>query len=136
MKIQLAVAVALAAPILAVAPPAQAACGQFAFTGYTAINQSNGYRVEFNSVGTTASGTATAFNNRQAAVMHGPISGGINGREVNLTVMWSQDSGGFYSGSVDDSGKARGETTAGTPSPDDTVSRATWNIRDPLKCAE
>ena len=76
----------------------------------------------------------TAFNNHQSAVLHGTISGGIAGREVNLSVLWGGGGhgGGEYSGSVNDQGMARGDThEVGMP----TNGSATWNIRDALVCA-
>jgi hypothetical protein len=135
VKVQLAVAVALAASTVAVAAPAQAACGQFAFDGFTALNQSNGYRLEWNATGPSVNAPVTAFNNHQAIAGRGTISGAISGRAVDFNVLWDSGGGGHYTGAVDDSGKARGDTVAGTPDANGDVSSASWNIRDNLVCS-
>ena len=85
MKVQLA-ALALTASSICMAAPAQAACGQFGLNGFTAINQSNGYRIEFTSTGANISGEVTSFNNHQVVVNHGRVAGGIKGREVTFFV--------------------------------------------------
>lgn len=107
------------------APVAQAACGQYKFSGLTVLNQDNGYRLEWNAQGTSANGRVTAFNNRQAVANRGNVEGNINGREVFFRVFWDNGSVGTYSGAIHDNGKARGETTG-------DGGRALWNFKGPM----
>ncbi|HEX2284329.1 MAG TPA: hypothetical protein VHI10_05780 [Mycobacterium sp.] len=116
-------ALAQALPMNPLAPP----CGQYKFSGLTILNQSNGYRLEFAANGTTVNAPVTSYNNRQAVAGRGTVSGSINAREVVFTVAWDNRTFGDYSGSVNDSGKAKGETHGAGGS-------ATWNFKNRLEC--
>jgi len=123
--IKIALATALVAAPLALAAPAQAACAQYSFGGFVIMNQDNGYRVEFPANGThVQDAPAAVFNNRQAVVDHGVVTGDIFNREVNFRITWDKGTIGDYFGAVDDRGKARG-----------TSGPATWNFKDLLPCA-
>ncbi len=129
MKAQL-VAVALVASTLTLAPTANAACAQFGFPGFTQVNQSNGYRIEFNATEASFSDVGvTAFNNQQAVVNQGTVAGNVDGHGVIFNVRWDNGTGGEYTGSINDSGKARGQTSGGGGS-------ANWNARQKFICLD
>ena len=116
MKAQL-VAVALVASTLTLAPTANAACAQFGFPGFTQVNQSNGYRIEFNATEASFSDVGvTAFNNQQAVVNQGTVAGNVDGHGVIFNVRW-------------DNGTARGQTSGGGGS-------ANWNARQKFICLD
>ena len=117
---------AQALPMVPLAPE----CGQYAFTGLTVLNQSNGYRLEFHATGPTVDAPVTSFNNRQAVAGRGNVHGGIRGREVTFTVLWDNGVTGEYSGSVNSNGKARGDTSS-----PNAGGSASWNFRTKLECA-
>jgi hypothetical protein len=96
---------AQADPMFPLAPP----CDQYGFTGDVQLRQSNGWNVTFSSVGAVASGPAEATG-PDGAKMHGTISGGITGRNVDLTIRWDNGPRGRYTGSVDDDVHLRGES--------------------------
>lgn len=102
--------------------PLAPACLQYGFPGDVQIRQSNGWNVSFSSTGTTASGPATA-KGASGAEMHGPISGSINQRHVELAVKWDSGQTGSYAGDVGDDGKAHG-----------TTGSASWDTVFPLSC--
>lgn len=129
-----AVATAMAViGLLPAAAPAQAdsACTQYGFPGDFALKQSNGYGLSFVSNGPTATGEAIASAGGDR--MNGVISGGITGRNVNMTVTWAtfpSSSRGVYNGKVGPDGIAHGITfDAARPS-----STANWDALIPLAC--
>jgi hypothetical protein len=121
-------ALAQAFPMIPLAPP----CEQYAFSGLNILNQANGYRLEFNAEGQTVNAPVTSFNNRQAVAGRGSVQGSINGREVQFTVTWDNGTIGDYSGSVNNNGKARGDTTSPNDGSPLTVP---WNFATKLECA-
>src|SRR3979411_2871494 len=87
------------APAPARAPRAPPACSQYAFNGAFAIRQDNGWHVAFSATGqfpstgglNGGSGTlvpASSDNVNTGNMTGGVDSGGINGRDVNLTILW------------------------------------------------
>jgi hypothetical protein len=119
-------AVGQALPMVPLAPE----CEQYVFTGLNILNQSNGYRREFNADGPTVDAPVTSFNNRQAVAGRGQLTGGITGREVSFSVIWDNGVTGDYSGSVSSSGKARGDTSS-----PNAGGSASWNFKNRLNCA-
>jgi hypothetical protein len=111
------------------APP----CSQWGFSGPTGFNQSNGWRLDFDSTGPRAQGAAHAYHydeDDNRSEMHGTISGGVEGYAVKVEVAWNSGALGKYEGSVDANGFASGTSyDAKTPS-----STATWNSVSPLRC--
>lgn len=127
-----AVTTALSAFLLVVPAPAQAApCTQWAFNGYTVLNQSNGWQMIFNSTETRVNGTAKArAGNNLDNTMTGNVTGGIDRYAINLEVRWNSGPFGKYEGSVDANGFASGTTY-------DVVNRgssAGWSAGQPLRC--
>jgi hypothetical protein len=137
-----AAATAISAVGLLVVPaPAQAepmfplapACSQYKFIGDFALNQSNGYRVEFPSQGPAASGRATATGGN-GSQMFGNVSGGIQGRTVDFTIRW--DGGGavgHYTGYIGDDDFVHGGLSVDEKTPS---SRANWDSTVPFGCAD
>ena len=137
-----AAATAISAVGLLVVPvPAQAeptfplapACSQYKFIGDFALNQSNGYRVEFPSQGPAASGRATATGG-DGSQMFGNVSGGIQGRNVDFTIRW--DGGGaqgHYTGFIGDDDFVHGGSTVDEKTPS---SKASWDSTVPFGCAD
>ncbi|HEX2286939.1 MAG TPA: hypothetical protein VHI10_19305 [Mycobacterium sp.] len=131
------VAAPLAGALLSVPAPAQAdpmlplapACDQYGFTGDVQLRQSNGWNVSFSSTGPVASGPATATG-PGGAKMHGTISGGIQGRNVDLTIRWDNGPRGHYTGTVGNdvhlSGNSVDEANPG--------STATYRSTFPIGC--
>ena len=110
--------------------PAQAApCSQWGFNGFTVLMQTNSYWVQFTSTGPTAQGTANSYKSKGAPPNSGPISGGIDGSNVNLSIEWGGQPRGVYTGTVDANGNARGTTyDAGAPG-----STAEWSQPRPTQ---
>ena len=125
---------AQASPTLPLAPPP---CTQYEFNGPTGLEQSNRYEVDFSSKGPIASGLATSYSLRYGAdgapPNSGTISGGIQGRDIDLTVRFNGGGRGRYTGKVGDDGFAFGVTVdENNPS-----SRATWrSVSNRLVCAK
>lgn len=111
------------------AAQAQPKCVQFGFPGDVQLRQTNGWSVTFSSTGSTASGPAQATGD-SGAKMTGNVSGGIEGRDINLVIQWNEGSRGRYTGSVGDdyymSGLSVDEVT---PS-----SRANYRSVFPISC--
>jgi hypothetical protein len=119
---------AQAAPMIPLAP----ACNQYGFNGSFGLAQTNNYQMWFNSTGTTAQGRALSLpvNGNQASRDSGDITGGVEGRNLNLSVRWDNGSNGIYSGTVGDDGIARG-TGYDQTHPE---SRTSWESTKPLDC--
>jgi hypothetical protein len=77
---------AQAHPILPPGPP----CSQYGFDGVFTLQQSNGAVVRFNSTGPDASGMAVATGTEGVDSLTGPVSGGVQGRNVDFTITGSQ----------------------------------------------
>jgi hypothetical protein len=105
--------------------PLAPACTSYGFNGATALSQDNGWAVQFNSTGPSATGPATASSDT-GTQMHGTLSGGINGRAVDLTINWDNGQKGRYVGQVnEDAGFAAATGTTGD---------AGWRLLGPLQC--
>lgn len=115
-------ALAQALPMLPLAPP----CTQYEFTGDTNLAQSNGFVLSFFSKGPVASGLVRVSGGNE-----GDISGGLQGRNVDLTIRFDGGARGRYTGVVGNDGIARGTTFDETA----PLSRAKWQASPPLKCA-
>ena len=93
---------------LPLAPP----CNQYAFVGDFSIRQDDGWQVFFSSTGPAASGGAVAVNGGDK-MLGGPVTGGIQGRNVDFTIRWStvgNPAKGHYTGVVGDDGFVHGDT--------------------------
>jgi hypothetical protein len=111
--------------------PAQAApCSQWGFNGETELRQANEWDVSFTSTGAAASGSALARAQSTGDYLTGNITGGINGRTVDLTIKWSNAHTGRYRGNVADDGFAHGTTIDET----EPASTSRWDSRSPLAC--
>ena len=105
--------------------PLAPACNSYGFNGATALSQDNGWAVQFNSTGPSATGPATASSDT-GTQMHGTLSGGINGRAVDFTINWDNGSRGRYVGQVnEDAGFAAATGTTGDSG---------WRLLGPLEC--
>ena len=118
--------------LLASGAPAQAdPCTQYGFIGDVAIRQSNGYRLEFSSMGPAATGRATATG-ANGSTMNGNLSGSIAGRNVDFTIRWDGGAGqGHYTGKIGNDDFVHGGTTVDESNP---ASRASWESTVPFGC--
>jgi hypothetical protein len=121
---------AQAHPILPLDPP----CSQYGFDGVFTLQQSNGAVVRFNSTGPDASGTAVATGTEGVDSLTGPVSGGVQGRNVDFTINWNttpfeRESRGRYTGSVSNDGFAHGNTVD-----EKGTAAAHWDSTVPLVC--
>jgi hypothetical protein len=132
--------------LLTLSPPAQAhpvlplapACDQYRFNGNFSLKQANGDTVVFSSIGTYASGNATATGGSHGPLRGEIINGGITLRYVGFQIRWSANSLGDYTGGVGDDGFVHGNThdvygdynSDGNWSP----SVAHWDSTVPLVC--
>jgi hypothetical protein len=119
---------AQAHPMLPLDPP----CSQYGFDGVFTLQQSNGAVVRFNSSGPVASGTAVATVG--ADNLTGPVTGGVQGRNVDFTINWNttvfeRESRGHYTGSVGNDGFAHGNTVD-----EKGTAAAFWDSTVPLVC--
>jgi hypothetical protein len=128
----------LAVPVPARADPTiplpPVSCDQFGFGGAAVISQSNGYHVSLTGVnGTSASGgQAIQTSDDGRSKTFGSISGGgIDGRNVNLTIVWNESSKGIYNGTVGDDGQVRGGTTYDAMHPE---VKANWDSVTAFDC--
>ncbi len=115
-------------------PLAQSApkCTEYAFPGFMAINQSNGYRVEFNQSGNPIGTEARAFGNDQQLKNTGWLEGDVTENRVDIRITWgSGESVGVYSGGILDNGRASGTTYDEA----NRASKAMWNSVQSLACA-
>jgi hypothetical protein len=117
---------AQADPMLPLAP----ACSQYGFTGNFSLRQSNGYVVRFNSTGQVAGGQAFATGD-SGDKLQGPVSGGVQGRDVDFAIRWNSGARGRYVGVVDDNGFVHGDTNDEV---DSTSRSAIWDSTVPLGC--
>jgi hypothetical protein len=127
----------LTGPALAQATPtASTGCTQWQFMGnYFALNQSNGYYVQFPATGQAASGLAAATPvGGHVALGTGPVSGGIQGRSVDFTIHWSGATG-RYAGYVSDDGFVHDGFTYDLDAKGPfSTSHANWDSTVPLRC--
>jgi hypothetical protein len=122
---------------LTVSPPAQAhpmlplapGCSQYGFPGNFSLRQSNGDVVRFNSTGPVARGPATATGGSNGP-LHGSVSGGIQGNNVDFHIRWSANSVGHYMGYVGNDGFAQGDTND-----EKGPASASWHSQVPLVCS-
>ncbi|MDX1884175.1 hypothetical protein [Mycolicibacterium sp. 120270] len=129
VAVALSVAASLMAPahadrMLPLAPP----CATYVYPEGFAIQQADGWRVDFKGNGPFPDGDATATKGGQT--MYGVASGGIEGRHVDFTVQWSTGPVGQYTGDIDESGIAHG-TGFDEAHP---TSSSTWNSLTAFEC--
>jgi hypothetical protein len=98
------------------------ACDNYAFTGATALSQDNGWAVQFNTTGPSATGPATASSDT-GTQMHGTLTGGIKGHAVDFTINWDGGLKGRYVGYVNEDGSWTG-----------TTGDSGWKGLGPLQC--
>jgi len=131
---------AQAHPMLPLGPPA---CSQYAFNGAFAIRQDNGWHVAFSATGqfpstgglNGGSGTlvhASSDNVNTGNMTGGVDSGGINGRDVNLTILWQGVGRGTYTGTVGDDGLVH----RGVYTDANSGNSVKWDSINPLGCAD
>lgn len=113
--------------MLPLAPP----CSQYGFTGNFSLRQSNGYVVRFKSTGQVAGGQAFATGD-SGDKLQGPVSGGVQGRDVDFTIRWNSGARGRYFGVVDNDGFAHGDTA---DEASNTSPSALWDSTVPLGCS-
>ena len=108
----LAAAAAVAVAGLAFAPPghAEPGCGQYGFDGRVELAGSNGWWVNFDSTGSSATGSATVSFVDGGRVSGTIISGGVQGRTVNLSIVWGDKPNNIwdFNGTIGDDGQVRG----------------------------
>jgi hypothetical protein len=113
---------------------ADAACGQYQFTGDFGLTQSNGWYVGFGARGTNVNGSARASHPGKPLGDAGFVSGGIQGRHVDFTIAWTlaENNGakGHYWGDVDDNGLAHGQNVDEA----NPGHGASWDSTTPLGC--
>jgi hypothetical protein len=92
--------------------PLAPACDSYGFNpgGNYGIRQDNGWGVDISGNGPTAAGDANAHGD-SGATMHGSVSGGVNGRSVDVTINWDSGPRGHFTGVVDEDGFATGTST-------------------------
>jgi hypothetical protein len=122
---------AAAAPALPMLPLGPPACSQYGFTGDFGMKQDNGWQVFFTSTGSAASGRAVAVNGNTKGT-GSVISGGVQGRNVDLTIHWDSGYNQHYFGAVGDDGYVH---KGGTINQSDATS-ANWDSDRPLGCAD
>jgi hypothetical protein len=107
-----AAAMAMSAVGVIYPAPAQAlpACVQFGFPGDVNLIQTDGWSVSFSSTGSLASGPATARHSG-GQTLNGTVSGGIEGKKINVVTTWNNGSRGHYTGTVGDDYHMSGTTT-------------------------
>ena len=118
---------------LPIAPAAQAApkpCTWYGFDGEFPVRGlgqtgATGWTVTFNSTGSKASGSALAVFD-DGGTVYGTVSGGIDGRAVNLSITWNNKPNNVWTltGTVEDDGLVHN----GGPS--------SWTSSRPLKCID
>jgi hypothetical protein len=122
-------ALASAAAFCVLAPAsANATCLVFNVGGTWTLTQTNGVSVSVNlhQRGSRVTGTAVV----QPGGPQGEVRGNVNGRQLKLRMDWSARSAGFYSGSINETGRASGRTwDASAP-----AAGADWTSDGPFGC--
>ena len=132
MAVSAAAAMALsAAGVICGSGPASAfpACVQYGFPGDVNLIQTNGWSVQFSSTGSTVNAPATATHSG-GGKLSGTITGGIEGKNINLLATWDNGSRGRYTGTVQDDAHMVGDSEDET----DTASRAKYRSQFPISC--
>src|SRR5882757_6870758 len=75
--------------------------------------QDNGFQTFFTSTGSTAAGRAVSVNDDSVTKLTGVVSGGIQGRHVDITIRWDNSVPLHYSATAGDDGYAHGSTDNG-----------------------
>jgi hypothetical protein len=112
---------------------ADAACTQYQFMGVFDL-VANGYSVHFLSRGRDATGPVDLYKQgpTMPLVMRGTVSGGIQGRHLDFTIVWDGGAKGHYWGdvaAVDDYVRGGQSIDEGGPG-----SSASWHSQNPLGC--
>jgi hypothetical protein len=124
-------AIAAVTAVLSPSPAQSAPCTSYSFPGRMAINQSNGFRIEFNGTGDHIGAEVRSYGNDQRLKSNGWLEGEVNGDRVNFKITWgSGESVGIYSGAVLDNGRAAG-TTYDEMNP---AGKASWNSVQSFTC--
>lgn len=127
-----ATAIATTGTLMMLPTPAQAAppCKEWEFPAGFALNQSDGFTIQIPTAGSSAGpGQATYFKEGiQPSI--GTPSGGINGKQIDITIPWSNNSTGTFRGFINPDGSVRGtsESSGGF--------RGSWNANKPMVCAD
>ena len=113
---------------LPLAPP----CNQYVFNGDFRIRQDNGWQTLFTSTGPGAgTGSAVSVNNDNVGKLTGGVSGGgINGHNVNVTVIWAGVGRGNYTGTVGDDALVH----RGVYVDQNSGNSVNWDSTSPLGC--
>jgi hypothetical protein len=112
------------------AAQAQPPCKEWHFPAGFALNQNDGFRIDIPTSGASVGpGQATYFKEGiQPSV--GPPSGGINGKQIDITIPWSNGSTGTFRGFINPDGSASGTSQSSDPF------RGSWNANKPMVCAD
>jgi hypothetical protein len=127
-----ATAVATAGTLMMIPTPAQAQppCKEWHFPPGFALNQTDGFKIDIPTSGASVGpGQATYFKpGIQPSV--GPPSGGINGKQITITIPWSNSSLGHFNGFINPDGSASGSSESSSGF------RAQWSANKPMVCAD
>ncbi len=135
LSVSVVFTVALGGPI---PPLAQAAdCIEYQWIGDYALNQDDGWRVEFSAQGQLAQSTPVVATSPTGDTQGGILAGSISGDHINFTVHWDSGWLSNYSGNAaqDGSGFVYGGYL-GQDRPDGAQFDKSWDSTVPLGCAE
>jgi hypothetical protein len=127
-----ATAIATAGTLTVLSTPAQAEppCQEWEFPGGFALNQNDGFTIEIPTSGANAGpGNATYFKQGIEPSI-GPASGGINGRQIEINVPWSNGSTGTFRGFINPNGSASGSSQSSGGF------QGSWTANKPMICAD
>lgn len=118
---------AQAGPMFPLAP----ACDKYQFnSGLLQLDLDAGATVQIPVNGQTAAGTASVYD--PTAASSGIASGGVTGRKIDITVNWTRGPAAgrqsWFSGQVNDDGRASGFSMVNTDGP------SGWHTNDSLSC--
>jgi hypothetical protein len=100
---------------------------------YLNLHQSNGYDIVVSANGATLGPTGLARATPELAT-YGDVSGGIQGRNIDFTITWSDNKGqAHFTGTVGDDGVAHG-TSTGPSIPVNLWNPGPWDSDGPLTC--
>jgi hypothetical protein len=138
----LVAAAIVAAAGLALAPPGHAApgCAQYGFDGPVELGGSNGWWVNFTSDGSKATGSATVSFVDGGRVNGTIISGGVQGRTVDLSIVWGDKPNNIWDfhGTVGDDGHVRdgGQSLRNIPADYSGEVASSWSSVTSFKCLD
>lgn len=135
-------AAAVAVAGLAAAPPGhtQPGCTQYGFDGPVELAGGNGWWVTFNSSGPMATGSATVNFVDGGRVSGTILSGGVQGRTVDLSIVWGDKPNNIWDfhGTVGDDGQVRdgGQRLRNIPADYSGEVASPWSSVTKFKCMD